>query len=135
MDRSVRMAPLSLSPVSLDRGYVGGEAREIFNAELADAGFVTAVERPIWGAQIAPYRRLVRVIGDELDMDDASKIGALDSLAAKAANVLVVVWGGAPEVIAGATEVWHERRGDWPDSVRIGRWRRLAVEPCAQASA
>lgn len=43
MDGPVRMAPLSLSPVSLDRGYVGREAREIFNAELTDAGFVTAV--------------------------------------------------------------------------------------------
>jgi hypothetical protein len=48
---------------------------------------------PFWGAQIAPYRRLVRVIGDEPDIDDVAKIGALNSLAAKAANVLVVVWG------------------------------------------
>jgi hypothetical protein len=117
MDGPVRMAPLSLSQVSLDRGYVGREARKIFNSELADAGFVTAVERPIWGAQIAPYRRLVSVISDELDVDSVSEVGALNSLAAKCANVLAVIWGGAPEVIAGATEVWEQRQG----------WRTLSV--------
>jgi hypothetical protein len=124
------MAPLSLSPVSLERGYVGREAREIFNGELADAGFVTAVEQPIWGAQIAPYRRLVRVVSDELDIVGVSEVGDVDSLAARAANVLVVIWGGAPEVIAGAIEVWDERQGKWSTlsvSVGGGAWQASLV--------
>ena len=41
--------PLNLSAVPLDRGYCGREAREIFNAELADAGFVTTVEGYTYG--------------------------------------------------------------------------------------
>lgn len=113
IDGPVRMGPLTLSQVALERGYIGREAREIFNAELADAGFVTMVERPIWGPQIAPYRRLVRVITDELEIEHVSEAAALRVLAANAANILVVIWGGAPEVIAGATEVWEEQRRAW----------------------
>jgi hypothetical protein len=130
IDGPARMAPLSLSPISLDRGYVGREARGIFNAELADAGFVTAVERPIWGAQIAPYRRLVSVISDELDLDGLAEVGALTSLAANAANVLAVIWGGAPEVIAGATELWDDRHGGWRTlsvSAGGGAWQSSIV--------
>jgi len=115
------MDPLSLSQVSLDRGYFGREAREIFNAELADAGFVTTVERRIWGSQIAPYRRLVRAVSDEVDVGGVSELGGLNALAARAADVLAVTWGGAPEVIAGAVEVWDGARGGWRTlSVSVG---------------
>lgn len=130
VDGPARMAPLSLSPVSLDRGYVGREARDIFNAELAGAGFVTAVERPIWGAQVAPYRRLVRVVTDELDVAGSSDVVALASFAARCADVLTVMWGGAPEVIAGATEVWDARGGEWRTlsvSVGGGAWQSSLV--------
>jgi hypothetical protein len=125
LEEPLRMGPLHLSPVPLDRGYFGREAREIFNAELADAGFVTAVSRPIWGAQIAPYRRLVRAVSDELALEDASQLAILNAAAAKAADALAVIWGGAPEVIAGATELWDEARGWWRNlslSVGGGAW-------------
>jgi hypothetical protein len=126
IEGSVRMGSLRLSPVSLDRGYVGREAREIFNAELADAGFVTAVDRPMWGAQIAPYRRLVRAVSDEFSLGDASHLAALNTVAAKAADLLAVIWGGAPEVVAGATELWDDAQGAWRTlfvSVGGGAWQ------------
>lgn len=50
-----------------------------------------------------------------------SEVGALGSLAARVANVVVLIWGGAPEIIAGATEVWDERQGEWRTlSVSVG---------------
>lgn len=116
----LRLGPLTLSPVPLEDGYLGKELREVFNAQLAAASFETRVQRPIWGAQIAPYHRLVAAVSDEFLVPSLQATGLLHHLAGRAIDVLGLVWGGAPEVFAAAVEFVEDTEEWRPLAVSVG---------------
>lgn len=114
IDDELRLAPLVVRPVGLERGYFGKDGREIFNAELADAGLVTHIGRPAWSTQIGPRHRLALVLSDVLEVDDAPR-GTLVSTAmvSRLADLLALTEGGAPRVVAGVTEVCENGPMSW----------------------
>ena len=62
LETPVTLEPFVVRPVSLDRKFIGRDGRAIFNAELADAAFVTYIDRPTWGVQLWPRRKLALAI-------------------------------------------------------------------------
>lgn len=49
LEAPVTLEPFVVQPVSPDRKFIGRDGRRIFNAELADAAFVTSVDQPHLG--------------------------------------------------------------------------------------
>lgn len=118
LDTEWRLMPLVARPTAPDRGYFGRDGREIFNAELADAGFVTRISRPGWGAQIAPRHRLALVLVDAVEVEQSSDGVRLANLVvSRLADLVALTHGGAPRVVGGVNEISEDG----------GNWRTLAI--------
>ena len=122
LERELRTAPLTARPIPIERGFVGRDGRELFNTELTDLGFVTVIDRPIWGTQFGPRHRLALVITDEIEVDNMPTcVLSVDATVGQLADLLALSHGGAPRVFAGVLEVSHDRGGRWqPLAVQAG---------------
>jgi hypothetical protein len=119
LEAELQLPPLTLSPIPIEHGYVGRDGREIFNACLDQAGFVTRIGRPAWAVQFAPRRRLAHLTLPALEVGEVS--ASARSIAAavrQVADLLSLSHGGSPQVLAGVTEI-----SDGPGRA----WRTLSI--------
>jgi hypothetical protein len=101
-------APVTLEPfvvraVSPDRKFIGRDGRGIFNAELADAGFVTSVDQSTWGTQLWPRRQLALAVCAPVE-GDARAMAAFQGVTRRMTDVLALSHGGDPRVYISAFE-------------------------------
>lgn len=109
LDEPTHVAGVLVSPVPHEGGFAGRELRETFNALLADHGFVSEFERPQWGVQLAPRRRLCFVSAPPLEVPDLVEAsGVASARLAQLVDALALTHGGAPTIFA---EV-HEQSQD-----------------------
>src|ERR1044072_7413974 len=104
--------PFVVRPVSLDRKFIGRDGRAIFNAELADAAFVTHVDQPTWGTRLWPRRKLAFAICSPLE-GDAQAIAAIRAVTGQMRDVLALSHGGDPRVYICAFDVSEDGLTTW----------------------
>ena len=112
LDTPVALEPFVVQPVSRDRKFIGRDGRHIFNAELADAGFVTSVDQPTWGTQLWPRRQLAFAVSSPIE-GDVRAIAAIEAVARRMADVFALSHGGDPRVYAGAFELSDDNGETW----------------------
>jgi len=117
LDAPITLQPFVVTPVAADRKFIGRDGRAIFNAELAAAGFATAVDQPTWGAQLWPRRRLALAVSSAVEGDAATMPMVLALVANRMTDVLAFSHGGDPRVYVSAFEIS-------PDGAT---WRSAAV--------
>lgn len=135
LDDEIRLHPMTVGPIALEHGYFGRDGRDIFNAALARAGFVTVIAPWTWGPQIAPRRRLALAVADILEVDDAaSAVTLTNSIATRVADALALTHGGAPHVVAGVAEISEDAGVHWrmlAVMVGSGPWPGSALDKLA----
>jgi hypothetical protein len=138
LDEPVEVGDMTLTPVPTTVGYRGRELREVLNGLLAEVGYVTDLRRPIWAAQVAPRNRLVFVVGTPRATDDIAG-AVLGSRAAvgRVLDLLTLIHGGAPRLVAGVNETSSED-GEWRTlavSAGSGAWPGSTLEKLSQDAA
>ena len=105
LDELITLQPFVVTPVSPDRKFIGRDGRDIFNAELADARFVTSVTQPTWGVQLWPRRQLALAVCSRVEGDARTMPMVLALAANRMTDVLALSHGGDPRVYASAFEL------------------------------
>jgi hypothetical protein len=95
LEAPVALEPFVVQPVSPARKFIGRDGGAIFNAELADAGFVTSVDQATWGAQLWPRRKLALAICSSVEADERA-IDAFLAVAGRMTDVFALSHGAIP---------------------------------------
>lgn len=103
LDAPLDVPPFTVTPVSPERKFIGRDGCMIFNAELADAGFVTQVGQPAWAVQIWPRRKLALAVCGPVEAGADAAL-QLASMANALADALALSHGGEPRVVASVVE-------------------------------
>jgi len=136
LDEPLSFPPFEVSPVPKERKFIGRDGREIFNAELAQAGFVTEVDAPGWGVQLWPRKQLAFAICQPLEGDVHISF-AVAALANQLADLVTLSHGGEPRVVACAFEASEDQEQSWRPIVLMvggGRQPGTALDRLAHAS-
>lgn len=140
LEAPITLQPFLVTPVSPDRKFIGRDGRGIFNAELADAGFVTSVDQPTWATQLWPRRQLALAVSSAVEGEARTMPLVLALVAGRMTDVLALSHGGDPRVYVSAFELsddgatWRTAavmlgEGPWPGSTldRLAEGRGLAA--------
>jgi hypothetical protein len=112
LETPVTLEPFVVRPVSLERKFIGRDGRAIFNAELADAAFVTYVDQSTWGAQLWPRRKLALAVCSPV-AGDAGGIAVVHAMSGRMTDVLALAHGGDPRVYISAFELSEDDGASW----------------------
>ena len=112
LEAPVTLEPFVVRPVLSDGKFIGRDGRDIFNAELADAGFVTSVDQSTWAAQLLPRRQLALAVSSTVE-GDARAIAVIQAITGRITDVLALSHGGDPRVYIGAFELSDDDGGTW----------------------
>lgn len=108
------MGALVFEPVPIESGFAGRELRQTFNDLLAARGFVSLFDRPSWGVQLAPRRRLAFVTTPPVEVDQVApaSMEATRELG-RVVDALALTHGGAPRIFAAANEFSMDNGRSW----------------------
>lgn len=114
LENALPVGALVFEPVPIESGFAGRELRQAFNDLLAARGFVSAFDRPTWGAQLATRRRLAFVTTPPVEVDQVvpASMEATRELR-RVVDALALTHGGAPRIFAAANEFSSDGGKSW----------------------